>query len=426
MPWTNAGGVLYVVDDEVDGAFYRHSERDRGGFALKQDIQIPACVIRGSVYKYSMTTRVNNAQAGFKITPYMRVMSEGQPRGRWIPIVDCPAQADEDGWVTCEGDFKMSRWVNVATSMQLYIMSNAGGDIDYKELSLTFVSNDREQKLIVPDSVTECWDVGAEVMLSSQTIDHFAELVTKVTSIEPTGNGMVALGLEDSAQRWIIKEEEEEFSKPELALLSRNIVFKGDGEHVKEKGAHVQVFHTPNQVQSINGIEFKNMGQLGEKGRYPLHLHMNGVLEGTTLSKNVVRDSFQRCYVIHGTHSVLLYDNIAYNTTGHCFFFEDGCEIDNTLDRNLGARTLVAEKLVGDDETDDEPSTYWLSNGDNWVRNNVATGSEGHGFWYEMKRVVRGICGELDEFKSVDTQAVNLKQCENNYAHSNKRHGFTT
>ena len=44
---------------------------------------------------------------------------------------------------------------------------------------------------------------------------------------------------------------------------------------------------------------------------------------GSVLSKNLVRESNQRCYVIHGTHNVTLSENVAFDTFGHCFMTEE-------------------------------------------------------------------------------------------------------
>ena len=48
-----------------------------------------------------------------------------------------------------------------------------------------------------------------------------------------------------------------------------------------------------------------------------------------------------RCVTIHGTHGVLIQDNVGYHTHGHCFFEEDGGEKDITFDGNLGLSTMT-------------------------------------------------------------------------------------
>eukprot|EP00662_Eupelagonemidae_sp_cell21_P032518 gene32518-948_t len=52
-------------------------------------------------------------------------------------------------------------------------------------------------------------------------------------------------------------------------------------------------------------------------------------------SDNVVRDTYFRCYVIHGTHDVVETQNVAYNARGNCFYVEDGVEENNTISHNI-------------------------------------------------------------------------------------------
>ena len=41
---------------------------------------------------------------------------------------------------------------------------------------------------------------------------------------------------------------------------------------------------------------------------------------------------------------------------------EDGGEVDNVFRNNLGALTKKVSTLISNDETDDEPSTFWITN----------------------------------------------------------------
>lgn len=48
---------------------------------------------------------------------------------------------------------------------------------------------------------------------------------------------------------------------------------------------------------------------------------------------------FQRCIVVHATHNLTISENIAFNTSGHCFMVEEGGEQDNKFIKNLGMLT---------------------------------------------------------------------------------------
>lgn len=87
---------------------------------------------------------------------------------------------------------------------------------------------------------------------------------------------------------------------------------------------------------------------------------MSDHVTGSTVAKNLVKDSNQRCYVIHGTHGVRIEENVAYNTFGHCYMTEDGGEWENSFIRNLGAKTKPPAKLISAGESDGEPSTFWM------------------------------------------------------------------
>lgn len=61
-----------------------------------------------------------------------------------------------------------------------------------------------------------------------------------------------------------------------------------------------------------------------------------------------MRDSEQRCIVVHGTNHALIANNVAYDHRGHCFIAaEDGYETDNNFKDNLGAKTKRGVNLPG-------------------------------------------------------------------------------
>jgi hypothetical protein len=69
-------------------------------------------------------------------------------------------------------------------------------------------------------------------------------------------------------------------------------------------------------------------------------------------------------------------------------------------------------------ETDDDPSTFWITNPQNSFVRSVAAGSESTGFWFEL--LVRG--SRAEEF---NTRA-SLTLFQSNVAHSNVGRGFKT
>ncbi|CAI7826470.1 unnamed protein product [Closterium sp. NIES-53] len=179
----------------------------------------------------------------------------------------------------------------------------------------------------------------------------------------------------------------------EVVLLNRTVVIRGEDEAAPHnwEGGHFMVFFTQT-AQMIEGVEFAQMGQQGQLGRYNIHFHLCGNQAGkSVVRKNVMHDSKQRCVVVHATFNLTVEENVAFNTRGHCFMVEEGGEQGNSFIRNLGVWTRAVEVKISDEETDDMPSTFWITNANNNYLGNVAAGSEDTGFWIELRDRVRGL-----------------------------------
>ena len=106
---------------------------------------------------------------------------------------------------------------------------------------------------------------------------------------------------------------------------------------------------------------------------------------------------------------------------------EDGIETGNSFLRNLGARTSRPSTLIPNHgtngyETDQFlPSTFWITNPTNTWMGNVAAGSEGTGFWFELRK--RGPRAQLFD---LNPKTADLIRFKNNVAHSNAARGFRT
>ena len=102
----------------------------------------------------------------------------------------------------------------------------------------------------------------------------------------------------------------------------------GDGGHMLAEGSMTHMH--------LSNVELYRMGQTNVRGRYPVHFHMMGESEGRASARSCsVHRSFYRCFVIHGTHAVMLDGNAAFDAIGNCFYLEDGVEERNILSRNL-------------------------------------------------------------------------------------------
>lgn len=227
----------------------------------------------------------------------------------------------------------------------------------------------------VSPEAADCWKPGTEVLLTSHTRYQADQQVRTIASTDPATGTMT---FTEPIEKPISLADHPDFAV-EIASLNRRIVFEADDDVDDEFiGGHLVVHHTTSP-QHIEGVEIKNFGQQGRLGKYPLHFHMCGDSPGSVVKKNVVRESNQRCYVVHLTNQLLLEENVAYDTFGHCYFIEDGAEVENTFTRNLGSgikimptdRVAQLEAKSGRDETDDQPhgfngaSVFWISNPQN-------------------------------------------------------------
>jgi hypothetical protein len=150
---------------------------------------------------------------------------------------------------------------------------------------------------------------------------------------------------------------------------------------------------------------------------------MCGDVSGAVAQQNTVRHSFQRGFVIHGSHNATLIDNVAYEVAGHCFFLEDGVETGNVFDRNIGShiRRPLFPLPRGPGQSDANPTVFWISHASNYWFNNVAAGSAASGFWFETARVVNG--PSLHANPDLVPQLTLLGKFKDNIAHSCTQRG---
>lgn len=135
--------------------------------------------------------------------------------------------------------------------------------------------------------------------------------------------------------------------------------------------------------------------------------------------KNSIRDSHQRGIVVHGTNDLVVEENVALSTSGHCFMTEDGMEMGNLFLNNIAISTGPVDKVIPDDgsnghETDDEASGFWTTNPNNLWIGNVAAGAIDSGFWFDVR--LRG--SRASQYPDLVPKREKLGAFENNTVHS--------
>lgn len=286
--------------------------------------------------------------------------------------------------------------------------------VGYK-LKVDFLNATDVYDIKVSPEAAKCWKPGTEILLTSHTRSSKDQ---QVRTIESSNTEIGLLKLSEPINTPITVADHEDFAV-EVAQLNRRIVFEADDDTNDENiGGHLIVHHTKSP-QNIQGVEVRNFGQMGRLGRYPIHFHKCGDSPDSLVRRNVVRNSNQRCYVVHLSNKITLEDNVAFDAFGHCYFIEDGGETENIFRRNLGSgikkmpadRVKQLEEQSKRTETDGLSSVFWISNPQNYFFGNIAAGGEGHGFWFETHG--SRVNGNLGAFA-------------NNEVHSSRHFAFTT
>ena len=173
-----------------------------------------------------------------------------------------------------------------------------------------------------------------------------------------------------------------------LGEFTTQTCFQGRfGEEIGSDGFGSQIMlHAPRPNEDlvtgrISNIEVTNCGQAFRLGRYAIHFHLNGNMNGSYVKNSAIHKSNNRAINVHGTHNVVLDGNTVYDIMGGAFFLEDGVENGNIIQNNLAIFVKQSTSLQNDDIT---PAAFWITNPDNIVRNNHAAGGTHFGFWYRM------------------------------------------
>lgn len=114
--------------------------------------------------------------------------------------------------------------------------------------------------------------------ITSSTIDNEDSQNSVIKSIEAS-DGQATIIL-DSGIDTVLTEKETPGMGVEVALLSRNIKIEGEAGGTELQGGYFQVLHTPGIAQTIEGVEFTNMGQQQGKNRFSMQFLFSGDVPG--------------------------------------------------------------------------------------------------------------------------------------------------
>jgi hypothetical protein len=149
--------------------------------------------------------------------------------------------------------------------------------------------------------------------------------------------------------------------------------------------------HTLYHRFSQGGISYARFAHLGKEnklGRYAIHFPLIGAtMRGSSVIGAAIVDSHNRWITIHGAEYLVVRDCVGYQSVGHGYFMEDGTEVYNLLDRNLGVQAFRGKPLP-DQVLQFDPNdgaAFWWANGRNSLVRNVACENDEYGYRYDSQ-----------------------------------------
>ncbi|WP_052574144.1 SUMF1/EgtB/PvdO family nonheme iron enzyme [Haloferula sp. BvORR071] len=214
----------------------------------------------------------------------------------------------------------------------------------------------------------------------------------------------------------------------EVANLSRNVIV----ESADPKGPRGHTVYHRGSAGSISYAEFRHLGKKDVLGRYPIHFHLCAdTMRGSSVIGASVWDSDNRWVTIHGSNYLLVKDCVGYRSTGHGYFFEDGTEVNNVLDRNLAVQALAGKPLplqvLGFDTND--AAGFWWANCANAFTRNVAADCGKFGYRFQMVKTPEFspnlmVLMPNGKRRVVDVRTLPFIRFDQNEAHSQRRFAF--
>jgi hypothetical protein len=261
-PTVASSGSLSIFTFQTGNRVFRVSGRSSDTDAVQYDLAAPQCVMTGA--QYSVRARVRFiSRTPVASTMMVRIFFTDETS---LLIKAATCEATGTTWDDCLGRFTVVddfEPENVE-SVRVFFVTNGAPDItmDVDDWEMQ-VSRPAKSGIVVEgDGIVDCWGEGAEVVITSHTLDrNDAQVRQLVNSPVELENGLVRLDLDDFIIFPVTEVQDEPFAV-EVALLNRNIRFQG-GYEQNNKGGHFMVMHTPNVAQNVRGVEFRNFGRQG-------------------------------------------------------------------------------------------------------------------------------------------------------------------
>jgi hypothetical protein len=149
---------------------------------------------------------------------------------------------------------------------------------------------------------------------------------------------------------------------PEIANLTRNVRIEGTAT------GQSHIFIGSTAPQTIRYVALRFMGPRKQQrgttvkefvvGRYAVHFHHCGHIDGTVIEGCVARDCGSHVFVPHGSHGIHFLHNVTYNTFEHAFWYDPGHSThNNKWNYNLVTRLNYVPGAINMSLAETDPDT---------------------------------------------------------------------
>lgn len=174
----------------------------------------------------------------------------------------------------------------------------------------------------------------------------------------------------------------------EVLNLTRNVRIEGTAK------GKAHIFIRSVGKHTVEYVSIRHMGPRKDNngdgitelvaGRYGLHFHHCGNgSRGSVVKGNVIRDTYNHCYVPHGSHEITFTDNISYNTLETSFWWDPGDSTHDVIyDHNIVAKCNFVQgslNMNAENAPTFSSSGFGMNTGDGnvCINNVVVAGGEG-------------------------------------------------
>jgi hypothetical protein len=289
-----------------------------------------------------------------------------------------------------------------------------------REVEPVFVEliNDAKKgdNLLITKKLFKNWVEGDKIVVTSSGFNYGEECGTEEAEIFSVSKFTIQLNkpLRCDHKATYYQDGNLDTSQSHVSILSRKVLIKSEDKNVR---GSINFFYGSKGV--IKYAQLEDLGPQNTLGRYPIHVHLlDDGGKNIQIVGNAIVNSDNRWIVIHGSNGVLVKNNVGYKSIGHGYFLEDGSEIENVFDNNIGIFIKRGGNLT---ESDGRASVFWAENPYNSFSNNVAVG----GYYYGYYFVIPDKLIELSNLHQVNLQTLPLLQFDNNQAYNNRHSGVT-